>query len=133
MEWMLAKTLMSLCAVLALMVGIVFVLKKFVYKGRVASTMLVNVDVLGYRTLAPKRSVHVVKVLNKIIVVGVTDGGMTSLGEIDDDVILMEIDERMAARVSTSSNFSEYVEKYVRLFPWNGSKSNGKSGKVHFG
>jgi flagellar biogenesis protein FliO len=133
MEWMLVKTIFSLLAVLALMASIVFVLKKYVYKGQAPNASVVGVDVLGYRMLAPKRSVHVIKVLNKIIVVGVTEGGMTSLGEIDDEVLLREIGERMEDRAKTQHNFSDYVEKYMRTFSWNGSKGNGKSGGVHLG
>ncbi|HCV44148.1 MAG TPA: hypothetical protein DGH68_11740 [Bacteroidetes bacterium] len=133
MEWMLVKTLFSLAAVLVLMAGIVFVMKKYVYKGQTSNGSVVSVDVLGHRLLTPKRSVQVIKVLNKIIVVGVTEGGMTSLGEIDDEDILREIGERMEDRTKTPSNFSDYVEKYMRTVSWNRSKGNGHSGQVHIG
>jgi len=130
---MLVKTLFSLAAVLVLMAGIVFVMKKYVYKGQTSNGSVVSVDVLGHRLLTPKRSVQVIKVLNKIIVVGVTEGGMTSLGEIDDEDILREIGERMEDRTKTPSNFSDYVEKYMRTVSWNRSKGNGHSGQVHIG
>jgi flagellar biogenesis protein FliO len=133
MEWMLVKTLLSLFAVLALMAGIVLVMKKYVYKGQTPASSVVSVDVLGHRMLTPKRSVHVLKILNKILVVGVTEGGMTSLGEIDDEVILREISGRMEDRVNSPGNFSDYVQKYMRSFSWHGSNGNGKHGRVHLG
>ena len=127
MEWMLVKTLMSLLAVLGLMAGMIFLLKKYVYKGQKLNSAVVSIDVLGHTMLSPKRSVHVLKVLHKVIVIGVTESGMTSLGEINDEVSLAEIDGRLADSVTSPNSFTDYVQKYMHSSSWNGSKRNGKA------
>jgi len=133
MEWLVVKTILSLLAVLALMAGIVVVLKNYAYKGRTKDSSIVSVDVLGHRMLTPKRSVHVLKVLNTVLVVGVTEGGMTSLGEIRDEESLREVTSRMSRSSKDSSPFSGFVEKYMAsLFP-NGAKRADKPARMFLG
>ena len=133
MEWMVVKAFVSLCAVLGLMTGIVIVLRKYANKSQGSNPSVVSVEVLGHRMITQKRSVHVLKVLNKIIVVGVTEGGMTSLGEIDDDGSLREVDNRMALRSQNPSQFSAFVEKYVGSLLPNGLKNSRKRERIFFG
>ena len=85
MEWILFKTLLSLVAVLGLMVAVVYVLKKYVYRGASRGTQLVPVEILGQRTLQPKRSIVVVKVLDTVFVVGMSEQGMQTIGTIDNE------------------------------------------------
>lgn len=133
MEWMLVKTFVSLLGVLALMAGIVIVFKKYGYKGQVPGTSVVGVEVLGSRMLAPKRSVHVLKVLNRVIVVGVTEGGMTSLSEIDDDETLRVVEERIALRTQNPSPFSALMGKYMTAFVLGSSKRQAKPARMSAG
>ena len=96
MGWVLLKTLASLAAVLGLMFGLVIVMKKYMYGFQSTRSALISVDVLGQRLIQPKRSIVVVKVLTKIMIVGMTEEGMTLLGEIDDAAILHWIDSTVA-------------------------------------
>ena len=84
MEWLMVKTLLSLAAVLGLMFGLLFALKRFVYRGRPAGASTVEIEILGQRVLQPKRSVYVLKVMEKVIVVGMTEHGMQALAEVED-------------------------------------------------
>ena len=127
MEWMLVKTLFSLVAVLGFMAAIVIFMKKYVYKGQVPGSSLVTIDVLGQRSLAPKRSVHVLRVLNKVMVVGITEGGMSSLGEINDLESLKQLDAILDQRTVPANGFTNYMEKYLRSLSGKGSKRNGRS------
>jgi flagellar biogenesis protein FliO len=102
MEWALVKTFFSLVAVLALMVGVVWFLKKTVYGKVQGGSSLVDIDVLGHRMLQPKRSIFVVKVADKLIVVGVTEAGMHELTEITDAETLRNIDLRKEQQNATS-------------------------------
>ena len=133
MEWMLVRTVLSLLAVLAVMAGIVVVVKKYVYRGGATRSSTVEVEVLGHRVLAPKRSVHVLKVLDRIIVVGVTEGGMTLLTELNDEESLRRVDERIMEREKGLSPFSTFLEKYMMVFTRVGSNGNGKSGRGFIG
>jgi flagellar biogenesis protein FliO len=132
MEWMLVKSLLSLVAVLGLMVGIVYVMKKSMVRAQAPRTAVVEVGVLGHRMLTPKRSVHVLRVLNKVIVVGMTEGGMSTLAEIEDTASLQRIDERLAEESAIAGPFAKYVERYLNAFPWNGARGNRKSNGSSF-
>ena len=120
MEWILVKTLLSLLAVVALMVGLLLVLKKYVYAGRLGSSSTVEIKVLGQRTLQPKRSVYVLKVMNKLIVVGSSENGLQTLTEIADTESLAEVEEKLTwqqdAVAGKSAPFADHLQHYVRSF-----------------
>jgi flagellar biogenesis protein FliO len=102
MEWILVKTLLSLSGVIGLMVALMMVAKKYMVAGRPGQSAVVEVEILGQRALQPKRSVFVLKVLNKVIVVGMTEHGMQSLTEIEDADSLATVEERLGARPPAS-------------------------------
>lgn len=110
MEWIVIKTFLSLAAVIALMIGVVFVMKKYMYGGKASSSALIDIQVLGTMMLQPKRSVTVLKVLNKVLILGVTESGMQTLGEIGDEQSLQEITERLAAQPAQTKWFSKQSE-----------------------
>ena len=85
MEWIFLKMLLSLGAVLALMFGLVFVLKRFVVPGGTASGFSVPIQILGRKSLQPKKSIVVLKVAEKILVVGVSEQGIQMLTELAED------------------------------------------------
>jgi flagellar protein FliO/FliZ len=132
MEWILVKTLLSLTAVLGLMVGTVFVLKRFVYRSGPNATSLVSIDVVGQASLHPKRSVVVLKVMNKLLVVGMSEQGMQTLSEITDDASIADIEQRMETRPAESrwltwrkdtqresaagKSFTDHFQRYVQQF-----------------
>jgi len=96
MEWIVVKTMFSLAAVVALMIAVVFVMKKYVYGGKSASSNLIDMKVIGTLMLQPKRSVSVLKVMNKILVIGITEDGLETLGEIDDEKSLSQVEEKLS-------------------------------------
>jgi flagellar protein FliO/FliZ len=98
MEWIVAKTFLSLAAVIALMIGVVFVMKKYVYGSQGSSSNTIEMKIVGTIMLQPKRSVSVLKVMNKVLIVGVTEQGIQALGEIDDEQSLQEISETLVRK-----------------------------------
>lgn len=98
MEWVVVKTLLSLAAVLALMGAVVFVMKRFLLGGRSSSSHIVEMRVLGTMMLQPKRVISVVKVMNKVLILGVSEHGMQTLGELNDERSLQQIADKLAAR-----------------------------------
>lgn len=102
MEWILVKTVFSLLAVLALMVGVVVVLKKYVYQSGTRSSSSVAIEVLGQRSLHPKRSIVVVKVLRTVLVVGMSEHGLQTLATIDDEESLSAVDEKKDEEIPSS-------------------------------
>lgn len=98
MEWVVVKTLLSLAAVLALMGAVVFVMKRFLLGGRSSSSCIVEMRVLGTMMLQPKRVISVVKVMNKVLILGVSEHGMQTLGELNDEQSLQQIAAKLAAQ-----------------------------------
>jgi flagellar biogenesis protein FliO len=84
MEWMFLKMILSLGAVLALMFGLVFVLKRFVLPGGTSQGLPVPIQVLGRKSLQPKKSVVILRVAEKTLVVGLSEQGMQLLTELTD-------------------------------------------------
>jgi flagellar protein FliO/FliZ len=85
MEWIFIKMILSLGAVLGLMFGLVYVLKRFVLPGGVAAQQPVVIEVLGRKALQPKKSVVVLKVAERVLVVGLSEQGMQTLTELSSD------------------------------------------------
>lgn len=86
MEWIFVKMLLSLGAVLALMFGLVYLLRRFVLIGGAAPGQAVAIEVLGRKALQPKRSVVVLNVAGRVLVVGMSEQGMQLLTELPDAV-----------------------------------------------
>jgi flagellar protein FliO/FliZ len=119
MEWLLVKTVLSLVGVLGLMIALMVLLKKYVYTAKAGSSAVVDVEVLGQRALQPKRSVVVLKVLNKVVIVGMTEHGMQVLTEIADDKTLAEIEALRASSRGANGNvqtFADHMRKYAGEF-----------------
>jgi len=81
MEWIFVKMILSLGAVLALMFGMMYVLKRFVVPGAQTPGQRIDIEVLGRKALQPKKSVVVLKIADRVVVVGMSDQGMQTLTE----------------------------------------------------
>jgi flagellar biogenesis protein FliO len=68
------------------------VLRKTVLKNQRGGIGEAEIEVLGRRTLQPKQAILVVRVMGKVLVVGVTDHGMQTLSEITDPAALAALD-----------------------------------------
>ena len=88
MESALLNTFLSLAGVIGLMIGILVLFKKIFYGNRPAKGASIAIDVLGHRMLQPKRSVFVLKVMDTMVVVGVTEAGMQPLMELKEPVVV---------------------------------------------
>ena len=91
MEWIFVKMILSLGAVLALMFGLVYVVKRFVLPGSASAQQPVTIEVLGRKALQPKKSVVVLKVADRILVVGMSEQGMQTLTELSSDELQQSV------------------------------------------
>ena len=115
MEVELFKTLVALVAVLGLMVGAAYLFRKYLHAGPGSRSDVLEIEVLSQRMLQPKRSLYVVKVLNKVMVLGSSENGFQPLGEIDDDQIIRSLEERQQSlREEKPSTFSEFRKKLYK-------------------
>jgi len=137
MEFALLKTIVSLVAVLGLMVLVVAGLRKFLNIGTSRGTNVVDIDILGQKSIHPKRALYVVRVLNKVLVLSSTEHGVNSLGEIDDESVINTLDLRQAAlreqrslgyaglkrKLSRAQSLGEFFHKPFNVVLWRAVKS----------
>lgn len=81
MEWIFIKMILSLGAVLALMFGVMYLLKRYVIPGAQAPGQRLEIEVLGRKSLQPKKSVVALKIADRVVVVGLSEQGMQTLTE----------------------------------------------------
>jgi flagellar protein FliO/FliZ len=111
MEWLFVKMLLSLGAVLALMFGVMYLLKRFVMPGSQAPGQQIAIDVLGRKALQPKKSVVVLKVADRIVVVGVSEQGMQTLTEFSaEDYERPEAAQQQATMAGRPAGFAAQLQ-----------------------
>ena len=143
MEWIILRTLLSLAAIVALMLGLAYLGKIYMHSGKGARRSLVDVELLGHRSLQPRTSVYVLKILNKVIVVGTSEHGLRTLGEISDPETLASLEDSLIAgapsgrwfpRAGTdvtggARSFSEFLRHQFLAGTWKSGGRQGRDGK----
>lgn len=114
MEGIFLRMVMSLAAVLALMGGLLYFVKRFALPGTGAARMPVQVDVLGRRSLQPKKSIVVVRVAGKVLVLGVSDHGMQTLTELTDDEVQAATSAPAPVQAFGSLPFAAHLQERLR-------------------
>ena len=106
MDWLILKTFMTLVFIIVLMFGVLIVVKKYFYaKPHFANE---NMKVLTSLHLQPKKAIYLVKVFNKIMLVGVSDNSIAALGEITDFDVLNKLET--SGPVSRVKGFAEILK-----------------------
>lgn len=120
MGWILVKSLLSLAGVLGLMFALSIVVKKLFFSNRLRPDSAIDIEILGSRTIAPKRMVYVLQVMDKVMVVGMTEQGMQTLAELDGTTAKRKTGaqrQRIEKETTPASpNFSEYLGKQLNSF-----------------
>jgi len=114
MEGILIRMVLSLSAVLALMVGLMYLVKRFVLPGTGPMRMPVQVEVLGKRSLQPKKSVVVVRVAGKVLVLGLSEHGMQTLTELTNDEVQASLPAPDPTGATQGIPFSAYLQDTLR-------------------
>jgi flagellar protein FliO/FliZ len=111
MESILLRMVLSLVAVLALMVGLMYLVKRFLVTGPGPARMTVPVELLGKRSLQPKTSVVVVRVAGKVLVLGVSEHGVETLTELTNEEVQASLPVPFAG---PGQPFSAYLQETLR-------------------
>jgi flagellar protein FliO/FliZ len=82
--WDILKIFFVLILLSGLFYFLLMILKKYVYLGNANTSKCTNVKVLANHLLMPKKFVSMVKIFDKIYLLGITDSGITLLDKIDD-------------------------------------------------
>lgn len=105
MDWLIIKSLITLLLIIALMFGLLIGAKRFFLAKRKFENE--EIKIVNMIALQPKKAIYLVKVLNRIILVGVSDNAIASLGEIGDADSVNKLEA--SAEKAGSSSFSEIL------------------------
>lgn len=96
MDWLglLAGMGIKLAFVIGLIYAAIWALRRYVYRGRSTLSDKRPVSILGSLNLSPNRTVYVLSVGRKVIVVGATQNQLSTLTEITDPEALEELHEQ---------------------------------------
>jgi flagellar protein FliO/FliZ len=114
MEGIFVRMVLSLAAVLALMAGLLFLVKKFALGGKGSARMPLQIDILGKRSLQPKKSIIVVRVADKVLVVGMSEHGMQTLTELTNEEVQTALSMQEPVQGFTSQSFSAHLQQTLR-------------------
>lgn len=123
MEWIFIKMVLSLGAVLALMFVVAYLLKRFVVSRSTPPGSGVQIEVLGRKMLQPKKSVVVLRVGPKVLVVGMSDHGLQTLTELPDPAPGQDEETTLESRPRAGASFAVYLQKTLHTLV---GRPNGK-------
>ncbi len=92
LDWVatVVRLLVATAGVLALAWGGLWLLRRVLLEGR-SRVSREWIDVLATAYIAPKKQINLVKVLDKFLVIGVTEAGMNTLAELDEESVSRHI------------------------------------------
>ncbi len=103
MGWMLAKTVFSLVLIIALIFGLVFLVKRFFGKQLPGAVNREWFQIIAKIPLQPRQSLWLVKVVDRILLLGVTESGISMLTEFEQSAELRQV----IAGLENSRRFSD--------------------------
>ena len=108
--WSFFKMLAALAIVIAMMIGAMYLIKKYFYQSPAAAGGSAMIHVISSCYLGPKSSILLVDVLGQAMLLGVTDHQMSILATITDPEALEKLkDIRLKERfLPVSDPFSRY-------------------------
>lgn len=124
---------------LALIIGLIYIvclILKRIQESRISAhgrpvMELISTINLG---LGPGKSIHLVRVAGRLLVVGATGAGITLLAEIDDDLNLQEVKPEMEPQnmgQDARRRFDELLAAYKQKFTGGGQMSGRSEDNKH--
>jgi flagellar biosynthetic protein FliO len=89
----MAKAFLSFALIIFLMIVIFYMLKKFYPQISSSSNSSVSMRVYAQLQLQPRKTIYLVRVLNKVLILGASENSLTILSEIDNPEIIKVLDQ----------------------------------------
>ena len=107
----------SLVLVILLVFALLFAVKKFIYKDFTGFPGKTNLSfkVISQISLLPKKSIFLVKVFDRVLVVGVTDSSINILSEINDKGIIEGMESSFSEKRSDNMNFLNILKSNIGI------------------
>ena len=107
------RALLSLAGIVILIFITILVLKKIVFQQRLSPAFSNAVSVLGTVPIAPKKSIQLVKMVDRVLVIAVTESNVSLLTEIDDTHVLETLGPATQTKNSDGLPFKQYLIKML--------------------
>ncbi len=108
MDGLVIRAFVTMLTIVGLMFGLLVVVRRYLFsKPRIVND---NMKVLSTISLQPKKSIYLVKIFDKIMLVGVSDNSMAALGEITDGDVLDKLESAMQKK--SMKGFSEILKGF---------------------
>lgn len=105
------KMLLPLLIIIGLLYGLLLIVRKYSFSLNKEKAGGVNIKVIGTQMLLPKKFISVVKVKDKLLILGVSEASITLLKEIDSD----DYDNYADESEVPSSSFTEMIKKNLGM------------------
>jgi len=115
--WSFFKMLSALAVVLAMMIGAMFVIKKYFYQSPAEVNGNAMIEIISTCHLGPKNSFMLIEVFGRLLLVGITNHEMSVLATITDPEVMdnLKSHKHQKGLFPASNPFSRYKSLFRDL------------------
>ncbi len=118
MDWLVVKTFLTMMLIVGLMFAVLIIVRKYFYsRPQFADD---NMRIITSLSLQPKKSIYLVKMFGKMMIVGVTDNSIAALGEVTDPEALKTI--QAADSRNRGKGFAGVLSSFMQPMKGNSQK-----------
>ncbi len=107
------RAILSLLGIVILIFLTILVLKKVAFQQRTPAHFMNKVSVLGTVPISPKKTIQLLKLVDRVLVIAVTESTVSLLTEIDETDVLNELEPADEDRTHTQAPFKQYLNKML--------------------
>ena len=107
----LINALLPLVIIFGLLYGVLFFVRKFSFSTKNKISKKLQVRVISNQMIMPKKYVSVIKIKDKLLVLGVSESSINLLKEFDDD---LGLDDEDKVEI-TSANFLDVLRQNLKM------------------
>ena len=108
-----SRAFVSLIIIVLLIFVTIYLLRKVVYSNKRNRFLDNTVNVIGMVPLSAKKSIYLIKIINQILVVGVTENNISLLSEINDLAVINKLESDTSVVKNHKLSFKNYLEKML--------------------
>ena len=106
----IVKMILPLLLIIVLLGGVLWFVKKYSYQSRTTSNFGVDVNVLSSKMILPKKYISVVKVKDRLLVLGISESSINLLKEFEVGINQKPIPVTNENKIT----LSQFLEEYLR-------------------
>jgi len=106
----IVKMILPLLLIIALLGGVLWFVKKYSYQSRNTGSLGIDIKVLSSKMILPKKYVSIVKVKDRLLVLGISDGSINLLKEFE-----VSPEDEMTFESSGKENFMDILKKNLNF------------------